>query len=38
MAIIAILILYFGLNPSPVLDMMITNSEKLVSLMAVAGV
>jgi NADH-quinone oxidoreductase subunit M len=38
MAVIAILILYFGLNPSPVLDMMITNSEKLVSLMAVAGV
>ncbi|AGB49651.1 proton-translocating NADH-quinone oxidoreductase, chain M [Methanomethylovorans hollandica DSM 15978] len=38
MAVIAILILYFGLNPSPVLDMMITNSEKLVSLMAVVGV
>ncbi|WP_370573809.1 F(420)H(2) dehydrogenase subunit M [Methanomethylovorans sp.] len=38
MAVLAILILYFGLNPGPVLDMMITNSEKLVSLMAVAGV
>jgi NADH-quinone oxidoreductase subunit M len=38
MAVLAILIIYFGLNPSPVLDMMIANSEKLVSLMAVAGV
>jgi NADH-quinone oxidoreductase subunit M len=38
MAIIALLILYFGLNPSPVLNMMITNSEKLVSLLAVTGV
>ncbi|SES65918.1 F420H2 dehydrogenase subunit M [Methanococcoides vulcani] len=38
MGIIALLILYFGLYPSPVLDMMITNSEKIVSLMAVMGV
>ncbi|MEL4305535.1 F(420)H(2) dehydrogenase subunit M [Methanococcoides sp. LMO-2] len=38
MGIIALLVLYFGLNPSPVLDMMITNSEKIVSLMAVMGV
>lgn len=38
MGIIALLVLYFGLNPSPVLDMMITNSEKIVSLMAAMGV
>ncbi|WP_440953485.1 F(420)H(2) dehydrogenase subunit M [Methanococcoides sp. FTZ1] len=38
MGVIALLVLYFGLNPSPVLDMMITNSEKIVSLMAVMGV
>jgi F420H2 dehydrogenase subunit M len=38
MGIIALLVLYFGLNPSPVLDMMITNSEHIVSLMAVMGV
>lgn len=38
MGVIALLVLYFGLNPSPVLDMMITNSEHIVSLMAVMGV
>ncbi|WP_406656691.1 F(420)H(2) dehydrogenase subunit M [Methanolobus sp. ZRKC2] len=38
MGIIAILILYFGLNPSPVLDMMLTNSEQITSLMAAMGV
>ena len=38
MGIIAVLILYFGLNPSPVLDMMLTNSEQIISLMAVMGV
>ena len=38
MAAIALLVLYFGLNPSPVLNMMITNSEAIVSLAAVLGV
>jgi NADH-quinone oxidoreductase subunit M len=38
MGVIAILVLYFGLNPSPVLDMMLTNSEHIVSLMAAMGV
>ena len=38
MAVIALLVLYFGLNPSPVLDMMINNSEAIVSLAAVMGV
>ena len=38
MATIALLVLYFGLNPSPVLDMMIKNSEAIVSLAAALGV
>ena len=38
MAAIALLVLYFGLNPSPVLDMMIKNSEAMVSLAAGLGV
>ena len=38
MAVIALLVLYFGLNPSPVLNMMITNSEAIVSLAAALGV
>jgi NADH-quinone oxidoreductase subunit M len=38
MGVIAILILYFGLNPSPVLDMMLTNSEHIIGLMAGMGV
>ncbi|MDD4330798.1 MAG: F(420)H(2) dehydrogenase subunit M [Methanosarcinaceae archaeon] len=38
MAIIALLVLYFGLNPSPVLDMMITNSEAIAGFAAAAGV
>ncbi|MCD4702763.1 MAG: NuoM family protein [Methanosarcinaceae archaeon] len=38
MTVIALLVLYFGLDPSPVLDMMITNSEQIISLMAVLGV
>lgn len=38
MAVIALLVLYFGLNPSPVLDMMITNSDAIVGLAAAAGV
>ena len=38
MAVIALLVLYFGLNPSPVLDMMINNSEAIVSLAAGMGV
>lgn len=38
MAVIALLVLYFGLNPSPVLDMMIKNSEAIVSLAAGLGV
>jgi F420H2 dehydrogenase subunit M len=38
MAAIALLVLYFGLNPSPVLNMMITNSEAIVSLTAALGV
>lgn len=37
-AAIALLVLYFGLNPSPVLDMMIKNSEAIVSLAAGLGV
>ena len=38
MAAIALLVLYFGLNPSPVLNMMIENSEAIVSLAAALGV
>lgn len=38
MASIALLVLYFGLNPSPVLNMMISNSEAIVSLAAALGV
>ncbi len=38
MAAIVLLVLYFGLNPSPVLNMMITNSEAIVSLAAALGV
>jgi F420H2 dehydrogenase subunit M len=38
MGVIALLVVYFGWHPSPVLDMMITNSEHIVSLMAVMGV
>ncbi|TQD26358.1 F(420)H(2) dehydrogenase subunit M [Methanolobus vulcani] len=38
MGVIAILILYFGLHPNPVFDMMMTNSEHIVSLMAAMGV
>jgi len=38
MAVIALLVLYFGLNPSPVLDMMIKNSESIVSFAAGLGV
>ncbi|MGP8320821.1 MAG: complex I subunit 4 family protein [Methanosarcinaceae archaeon] len=38
MSILALLVLYFGLNPAPVLDMMTTNAEQIVSLMALAGV
>jgi NADH:ubiquinone oxidoreductase subunit 4 (subunit M) len=38
MAVIALLVLYFGLNPSPVLSMMIKNSEAIVSLAAAVGV
>jgi proton-translocating NADH-quinone oxidoreductase chain M len=38
MAVFALLVLYFGLNPSPVLDMMTTSAEQIVSLMALAGV
>ncbi|OEU42696.1 dehydrogenase [Methanosarcina sp. Ant1] len=38
MAAIALLVLYFGLNPSPVLNMMISNSEAIVSLAAALGV
>jgi len=38
MGILALLVLYFGLNPSPVLDMMTTNAEQIVSLVALAGV
>jgi F420H2 dehydrogenase subunit M len=38
MGVIALLVLYFGLNPSPVLNMMIKNSEAIVSLAAVMGV
>lgn len=38
MAVISLLVIYFGLNPNPVLDMMITNSEHIVSLLSVAGV
>jgi len=38
MAILALLVLYFGLNPAPILGMMTTNAEQIVSLMAIAGV
>jgi NADH-quinone oxidoreductase subunit M len=38
MGVIAILIIYFGLHPTPVFDMMMTNSEHIVSLMATMGV
>jgi NADH-quinone oxidoreductase subunit M len=38
MAVIALLVIYFGLNPSPVLNMMIKNSEAIVSLAAALGV
>jgi NADH-quinone oxidoreductase subunit M len=38
MAAIALLVIYFGLNPSPVLNMMIQNSEAIVSLAAALGV
>ncbi len=38
MAIIALLILYFGLNPNPVFEMMLTNANQIGSLMAVLGV
>ncbi|AKB36032.1 hypothetical protein MSSAC_1442 [Methanosarcina siciliae C2J] len=38
MGVIALLVLYFGLNPSPVLNMMIKNSEAIVSLAAGLGV
>ncbi len=38
MAVFVLLALYFGLNPSPVMDMIITNAEQIVGLMAVAGV
>lgn len=38
MAVIALLVIYFGWNPNPVLNMMITNSEAIVSLVAALGV
>jgi NADH-quinone oxidoreductase subunit M len=38
MAAIALLVLYFGLNPNPVLNMMITNSEAITGLAAALGV
>jgi NADH:ubiquinone oxidoreductase subunit 4 (subunit M) len=38
MGVIALLVIYFGWNPSPVLNMMITNSEAIVSLGAAVGV
>ena len=38
MGIFALLVLYFGLNPAPVLDMFAANAEQIVSLMALAGV
>jgi F420H2 dehydrogenase subunit M len=38
MAIIALLVLYFGLNPNPVLNMMIKSSEAIVSLAVALGV
>jgi F420H2 dehydrogenase subunit M len=37
MSAIALLVLYFGLNPNPVLNMMITNSEAITSLAAALG-
>jgi F420H2 dehydrogenase subunit M len=38
MAAIALLVLYFGWNPNPVLNMMTMNSEAIVSLAAALGV
>lgn len=38
MSVIAVLILYFGLNPDPVFSMMMTNSQHLIGLMASLGV
>ncbi|AKB81855.1 hypothetical protein MSBR3_1277 [Methanosarcina barkeri 3] len=38
MAVIALLVVYFGWNPNPVLNMMITNSEAIVSFAAALGV
>lgn len=38
MAILVLLIIFFGLNPSPVLDMMTTNAEQLLKFVALRGV
>ena len=38
MGAISLLVLYFGLNPSPVLNMMINSSEAIVSLATTMGV
>jgi NADH-quinone oxidoreductase subunit M len=38
MVVLALLILYFGWNPDPVFEMMLTNANQISSLMAVVGV
>ncbi len=38
MSILVLLIIFFGLNPSPVLDMMTTNAEQLLKFVVLRGV
>jgi F420H2 dehydrogenase subunit M len=38
MAILVLLVIYFGLNPNPVLDMMTTNAKQLLEFVAMKGV
>ena len=38
LALLVLLVIYFGLNPNPVLNMMITNSEQLLKFVSLRGV
>ena len=38
MAILVLLVIYFGLNPNPVLNMMTVNAEQLVKSVVLRGV
>ena len=38
MGILILLIIFFGLNPNPVLNMMTTNAEQLLKFVALRGV